>query len=97
MSPVSPSHLTQLLARMRTFLEEIRTSEEDTPEGIDAAWHEAQIARLISLRQRKDDLFDDLNDVVEELNAEYKAAARRLAFDNRRVRHGRAAEDVREL
>jgi hypothetical protein len=97
MSPVSPTHLTQLLARMRTFLDEIRTSEEAAPEGIDAAWHEAQIARLMSLRQRKDDLFAELNDVVEELNAEYKTAARRLAFDNRRVRHGRTAEDVREL
>jgi hypothetical protein len=82
---------------MRTFLEEIQTSEEGTPEGIDAAWHEAQIARLMSLRQRKDALFEELNEVVEELNAEYKTAARRLAYDNRRVRHGRAAEDVREL
>ena len=72
-------------------------SEEATPEGVDAAWHEAQIARLIALRQRKDELFDELAVVVEELNAEYKVASRRLAHDNRRVRHSRAAEDVREL
>lgn len=72
-------------------------SEEATPDGVDAAWHEAQIARLISLRQRKDELFDELTVVVEELNAEYKMASRRLAHDNRRVRHSRAAEDVREL
>jgi hypothetical protein len=81
---------------MRTFLDELRMSEEATPEGVDAAWHEAQIARLISLRQRKDELFDELAVVVEELNAEYKVASRRLAHDNRRVRHSRAA-DVREL
>lgn len=97
MSPVSPSHLTQLLARMRTFLDDLQTSEETIPEGIDPTWHEAQIARLTSLRQRKDELFDELSGVVEELNAEYKTASRRLAHDNRRVRHSRAVEDVREL
>lgn len=95
MSPVSSTHLTQLLARMRTFLDELRMSGEAAPEGVDAPWHEAQIARLISLRQRKDELYDELAVVVEELNAEYKTASRRLAHDNRRVRHSRAAEDVR--
>ncbi|MBT1712419.1 hypothetical protein KK062_29525 [Fulvivirgaceae bacterium PWU5] len=82
---------------MRTFLDELRTSDETVPEGVDAAWHEAQIARLMSLRQRKDELFDELAVVVEELNAAYKMASRRLAHDNRRVRHSRTAEDVREL
>ncbi|MBT1690626.1 hypothetical protein [Dawidia soli] len=97
MSPVSPSHLTQLLARMRTFLDELRTSEEAMPEGVDPVWYETQIVRLMSLRQRKDELFEELAGVVEELNAEYKTASRRLAHDNRRVRHSRATEDVREL
>lgn len=97
MTPISPTQLAQLLARLRDFASQLEASEATVPEGVDPVWYETQILRLTMLRQQKDQLFEALGDVVEQLNAECKAASRRLAHDQRRMRHSRAEEDVREL